>query len=158
MDARDGDRILGIVRKMIAAYQNVPGFYQTEHDGLENCSIVVQRMLSPTISGVAISGYVHKGYEQILIEYVLGHLSVLMDGKVTPMRSFFRKAAYYEQPGAPREWMPPFLVPSHSHLLDELIDHVIRLEAAYTGSIEIEWAMEGERLYLLQVRKEPTRG
>ena len=158
VDARDGDRILGIVRKMIAAYQNVPGFYQTEHDGLENCSIVVQRMLSPTISGVAISGYVHKGYEQILIEYVLGHLSVLMDGKVTPMRSFFRKAAYYEQPGAPREWMPPFLVPSHSHLLDELIDHVVRLEAAYTGSIEIEWAMDGEKLYLLQVRKEPTRG
>ena len=68
--------------------------------------------LSPRSPAWPSAGMSTRGTEQILIEYVLGHLSVLMDGKVTPMRSFFRKAAYYEQPGAPREWMPPsFLVP-----------------------------------------------
>ena len=143
---------------MIESYRHVPGFYQTEANGVENCSIIVQKMVAPTLSGVAISGYVHKGYEQILVEYVLGHLSGLMDGKVKPMRGFFRTADFYAGERAHHELMPPFLIPSDQPLVDRLIEQVIRLEAYYTGSIEIEWAIEGDRLYLLQVRKEPTRG
>ena len=154
----DMDRIVEILHAMIESYRHVPGFYQTEASGVENCSIIVQKMVAPTLSGVAISGYVHKGYEQILVEYVLGHLSGLMDGKVKPMRGFFRTADFYAGERAHHELMPPFLIPSDQPLVDRLIEQVIRLEAYYTGSIEIEWAIEGDRLYLLQVRKEPTRG
>lgn len=154
---KDIERIDKIIQKILKAYRDIPAFYETKYNGVSNCSIIVQKMIEPVVSGVAISGYISKGYEYILIEYVFGHLSVLMDGKVTPMRGFFRKADYY-QDNRVYDLQPPLMIPSCQKQIEKLIDYIVKLEKYYSGSIEIEWAIQNDHLYLLQVRKEPTRG
>ena len=80
-----------------------------------------------------------------------------MDGKVTPMRGFFRKADYYQE-NRVYDLQPPFMISSCQKQMEKLIDCIVKLEKYYSGSIEIEWDIQDDHLYLLQVRKEPTRG
>jgi phosphoenolpyruvate synthase/pyruvate phosphate dikinase len=53
-------------------------------------SVIVQEMISADTSGVILTSNAFNGYDYILLEYVVGDLCYLMQGDVTPLRSYIR--------------------------------------------------------------------
>jgi pyruvate,water dikinase len=112
-------------------------------------AVVVQRFIAPDFAGVAFSLNPMTGKdEEILVEMVRGVGETLVSGKVTPdrwvlSRSLFAPALLQregESTGMPDSWAP------------RLRDLVTKIQAAYKKPQDIEWAAQGDQLYVLQSR------
>ena len=102
--------------------------------------VVVQRFITPVLSGVAFVRHV-----SIELEWVEGHLESLADGKVSPKRAILSRLK--------GPWREADFTPSHrltAEMLWQFLQNVLRTFHYVPG--DVEWAWDGARLWLLQYR------
>lgn len=145
------------------------------HSSKEGMSlaVLVQEMIEADISGVGFSCHpVTGGNDVMVIESVVGLGEVLVQGTVTPWHYVVRKEGLSVEKTIPGD-QEKFL---HLSILEQKIYEndikypienkyemdavklkqvaglVLRVEAFYNKPVDIEWAYQGDTLYLLQAR------
>lgn len=112
--------------------------------GLESgaVAVIVQKMLQPVASGVSFSKHPVTGEEKVVVEAVRGIGEQLVGGFVTP-DTYVEGGEHY-------------LSGSEAILLQSQLQEVINLtrqvEGFYRYPVDVEWAYEDKKLYLLQAR------
>jgi len=102
--------------------------------------VVVQRFITPKVSGI---GFVR--YLSVELEWVEGHLESLADGQVSPERAIISRLG--------ESWSSDTFKPSHgltADLLWRFLQGVLRVFHYVPG--DVEWAWDGQQLWLLQYR------
>lgn len=128
----------------VAAYRGRRG-----SDEVSGPSVIVQRMLQPRASGVMFTADPRTGDRSaVVISAVVGLGDELMAGKVDGWTW-----------SAPKSGKAPVLVSKDGLLppigdgdIAMLLDMATRLEAESGSPQDVEWAIEGDELYLLQTR------
>ena len=112
--------------------------------GLESgaVAVIVQKMVQPVASGVAFSKHPVTGEEKVVVEAVRGIGEQLVGGFVTP-------DTYVEGGEQFLSGSEAILRPNE---LQSVIDLTRRAETFLGYPVDIEWAYESEKLYLLQAR------
>lgn len=107
--------------------------------------VAVQRMIHPTLSGVA---FVRPLSAQI--EWVEGHLEGLVDGTASPSQLLLsRMGGGWGAEPKPVKLSPDARSPSQTRLWDFLQAIVAAFHQAH---LDIEWAWDGEQFWMLQAR------
>ncbi|KAF1051083.1 MAG: hypothetical protein GAK43_02558 [Stenotrophomonas maltophilia] len=107
-------------------------------DGVEE--VVVQRFIEPTVSGIAFVRHL-----SVELEWLEGHLEALADGQASPHRAVLSRL------GEP--WASGRFEPLHGLSETKLWDFlqgVLRTFHYVPG--DVEWAWDGQQLWLLQYR------
>jgi pyruvate, water dikinase len=144
--------------------------YALEHglsDDQEGIAVVVQAMVNSDISGVLFTANPLTGdRQQMLIEAAYGLGELLVQGEITPEsitvdklgmvldRSPSRQQVKLSYKGGSNKRIaiaPPEQVVGDS-LLHELVAAAARVEEHYGAPQDIEWAVEGGKLYIVQSR------
>jgi pyruvate,water dikinase len=150
----------------VVAYKQERGF-----DPLEpKIAVIIQKQIASEVSGVAFSlNPVSNCYDECVINANFGLGETVVDGVVTPdqwivdkvtnsilERTLGKKrvAVYLKADGgtvsrAPESPKAPCLSDDQARAV---VDLTSRVEAEYGKPMDIEWAYEGEQLYLLQAR------
>ena len=144
---------------------------KNNHDPLDpKIAVIIQRQVVSDVSGVAFSlNPVNNSYDQCVINANFGLGETVVDGTVTPDEAIVDKvtktilkmasgkkdvAIYLKADGGTETKTPDSL--SEFCLSDNQILAVTKLtaqvEAEYGKPMDVEWAYEGEQLYLLQAR------
>ena len=133
-------------------------------------AVIIQKQIASEVSGVAFSlNPVNNCYDECVINANFGLGVTVVDGTITPDQSVVDKvtgvilekaagqkdvATYLKADGGTESKAPDS--PSDFCLSDEQVLAVTSLtakvEAEYGKPMDIEWAYEGEQLYLLQAR------
>ena len=150
----------------VVAYKQKRGF-----DPLDpKIAVVIQKQIASAVSGVAFSlNPVNNAYDQCVINANFGLGETVVDGTITPDQAVVDKvtntimektpgkkdvAIYLKADGGTESRQPGS--PFEFCLTDDQILAVTalttRIEAVYGKPMDIEWAYEGEQLYLLQAR------
>jgi len=113
--------------------------HQLESGGV---AVIVQEMVQSRVSGVAFSKHPVSGEEKVVVEAVRGFGEQLVGGEVTPDTYI--------------ECGERYLSGVAQILSDEELAEVMALtkqvQAFFGYPVDIEWAYEGKKLYLLQAR------
>jgi pimeloyl-ACP methyl ester carboxylesterase len=106
--------------------------------------VLIQKFIEPEVSGVAFVRNI-----SCEIEWVQGHLSGLVSGEVKPFRSVISKMKGEWERGWNKNMdEAPFTV-----MLDELVKFLKScIEKFHYQHSDIEWAWDGDKFYLLQIR------
>ncbi|MCQ9423965.1 alpha/beta hydrolase [Pseudomonas sp. LJDD11] len=102
--------------------------------------VVVQRFIKPVISGI---GFVR--HLAVELEWVEGHLESLADGQVSPQRATISRLG--------EAWSSGSFKPCHGltqTMLWDFLQGVLRVFHYVPG--DVEWAWDGQQLWLLQYR------
>lgn len=102
--------------------------------------VVVQRFIAPQVSGIAFVRHL-----AVEVEWVEGHLESLADGRATPRRATLSRL------GA--AWADGCFEPAHGlsqQVLWNFLQAVLRCFHYVHG--DVEWAWDGQQLWLLQYR------
>ncbi len=114
------------------------------NDGM---GIVIQTMLNPDFAGVAFSNNPLKQEQtdRIIFEFVEGLGIALVDGTRTPQSITWdiRKRNWLNAQGLPSGFTKPF---------KQLAEKIQDLDAEFKSPVDVEWAIEANRFWLLQVR------
>ncbi|MEE3927217.1 alpha/beta hydrolase [Pseudomonas viridiflava] len=119
--------------------QNVPARVAQLHaEGVEE--VVVQRFITPVLSGIAFVRHL-----SVELEWVEGHLESLADGQATPQRAIISRLG--------SSWSDNAFATSHGLtqvVLWDFLQNVLRVFHYVPG--DVEWAWDGQQLWLLQYR------
>lgn len=119
--------------------QNVPARVAQLHaEGVEE--VVVQRFVTPVLSGIAFVRHL-----SVELEWVEGHLESLADGQATPQRAIISRLG--------SSWSDNAFVTAHGLtqvVLWDFLQNVLRVFHYVPG--DVEWAWDGQQLWLLQYR------
>jgi pyruvate,water dikinase len=117
-------------------------------------ALIIQRMLKPSQSGVCFTANPVSGcLEEVVVEVVDGLAEGLVGGQVTPGRIIYRKFR------TPLDTEMPYELPRLSQVqLQTLTAAALSLERAFKAPQDIEFAFDGDTLYILQVRPITTSG
>ncbi len=107
---------------------------------------VVQVMLSPSAAGVLFTREPGSAADTLLLQAVRGSGEGLHRGAVPPVSIRLPRRPGEERGGAPPE------SPLPERLLPELAAMALKAEAAWGVPLDLEWAVDGGRLFLLQAR------
>lgn len=150
----------------VVAYKQQNGF-----DPLDpKIAVIIQSQIASEVSGVAFSlNPVNNAFDQCVINANFGLGETVVDGTITPDQAVVDKvtntimektpgkkdvAIYLKADGGTESRQPGS--PFEFCLTDDQILAVTalttRIEAVYGKPMDIEWAYEGEQLYLLQAR------
>lgn len=114
-------------------------------------NVVIQHMVKADYAGVAFSvSPIEKDKRIMLIELVKGTGDALVSGKVTPTTIRYNKLTRshrIEQTGA-----DPIDGGIITAILDELVPLLLTIEEAYGHPVDVEWAVDNEKVYILQAR------
>ncbi|MCZ6854252.1 MAG: PEP-utilizing enzyme [Gammaproteobacteria bacterium] len=112
----------------------------TANIGAESMGVVVQKLVSADFAGVAFSVDPTTQDSSTVVEGVPGNAARLVNGEVTPWRM--------------RASEPTARLPSgfDQTTLDEIYAGVQTLAEEFNHAVDVEWALQGNRLYWLQVR------
>jgi pyruvate, water dikinase len=146
-------------------YRKKKGF-----DGLVGIAAIVQKMINSDKSGVMFSKHPVKNTEEVLIESVFGQGEGIVSGKIKPdhhvvsrelnIKEEFisdKKLAIVRTSGGQTKTIQ--LTPEKSkqralktYEVKQLAEYAIKLENHYESPQDIEFAIEGEDIYILQTR------
>lgn len=132
--------------------------YASEFQGQQppmSVAVIVQRMLKPEIAGVAFSVHpVNEDRNQILIESVSGLGEALVSGQVTPDTHVIEKHS--------GRILDERKTDAAHHLsasqIDAIRTQVEGIEQHFDQPMDIEWAIEAGKLWILQARPITTLG
>jgi rifampicin phosphotransferase len=99
-------------------------------------AVIIQRMLRPDIAGVLFTRDPISGASSFIIEYVKGLGEVLVSGRKTPKRLVVADGENLDA----------------GHPLEKLVTIARQLEEGFGYPLDIEWALCGGVLYILQAR------
>lgn len=150
-------------------------FYRFEkglHGDPISVAVVVQKMVESEVSGIAFSVHpVTQDRDQMIIEAGLGLGEAIVSGSITPDSYVVEKSArnildknittqekgMYRGESGGAEWQDiPASEGEKPTLTDErvmeLSDLVMKIEKHYGFPVDVEWAIEGGKFYILQSR------
>jgi pyruvate,water dikinase len=122
--------------------------YRAEHAAPESVSmaVVVQRMVAAQVAGVGFSADPLTGAEVVVLEAARGLGEAVVSGRVTPDRWVIDPHGAILQASNPQS----------SVLSSSLLTHVVALVRAVAAKAkapqDVEWAWDGETLFVLQAR------
>ncbi len=128
-------------------------FYRSRKGSLEDLgmAVVVQRMVEPDKSGVLFTvDPVQRRRDQMIVEAVFGIGEQVVSGEVTPDHYVLSRAGEVKRDRLPNGGV---LEPDEVRHLAEL---GVELEQRFGGPQDVEWALAGGELYLLQSRPVTT--
>ena len=105
--------------------------------------VIVQEMVDARAAGVAFSRNPLTGLTDVVVESTTGSAEDLVAGRSTPQRWVWHWGEWIETPTDPDTPEP---------VLREVVTAVERVAAAFGTPVDIEWAWDGQKLWLLQVR------
>lgn len=106
-------------------------------------NVIVQQMVPAAHSGVAFSRNPLTGLTDIMVEATSGTSDDLVSGRTTPERWVWHWGDWTAVPGDPATPEP---------VVRRVVALVERAADAWGSPIDIEWAWDGERVWLLQIR------
>ena len=117
-------------------------------------SVIIQKQLSPDYAGVFFTHHPSEPREVCLMEAVCGLAEDMVSGKVIPACWEITPATLEKKLINPDPEKKACLMPEG--LIDELVKTSKRLEKEKGAPMDIEWAVEKNTLYLLQMRPVTT--
>ncbi len=117
---------------------------RTRHSG-GAIAVVVQAMVRPVCAGVAFSKNPVTGADEVIVEAVKGLGDVLMEGLANPERWSVSREGVAERLGGPDDVFP-------AGLPGRVADLCRRLAESWGTPQDVEWAFDGEHLFVLQAR------
>jgi phosphoenolpyruvate synthase/pyruvate phosphate dikinase len=118
---------------------------------VDSMAVIVQEMISPDYAGVAFSvDPVEKDERIALIEIVAGNGESLVSGKMTPSAVRLNKLTGMVR--TLRRGKQTIEESVLNEVATLLAPHLIAIEDYYGIPIDIEWAVKGKNVYLLQAR------
>jgi pyruvate,water dikinase len=106
-------------------------------------AVVVQEMVDAVASGIAFSRNPVTGLDEVVVEAIPGRGDALAADGVTPDRWIRRWGAFTEAPRDPRV---------EAELVEAVARETVRLAAADSRPIDVEWASDGTTTWWLQAR------
>jgi len=147
-------------------------FYRYEqnlHQQHISVAVVVQKMVESEVSGIAFSVHpVTQDYNQLIIEAGYGLGEAIVSGQITPDSYVVEKKAWeiidqniatqtkalYRSKNGGNEWKE--ISGSEQKLSDaqmiELSKLVVKIEQHYGFPVDVEWALEKKKFYIVQSR------
>ncbi len=106
--------------------------------------VIVQRMVHPQYAGVTFTmNPAGTSRKELVIEYVEGLGEQLVSGQKTPQRIVVDRTRFQPREGKDDPLLQAF---------PELPRYFHRIETAFDMYVDVEWAIENNRLYILQIR------
>lgn len=106
-------------------------------------AVLIQKMVSPRVSGVCFSRNPMTGANEVIIEAVSGSGEALTQEGCTPLRWVSRRGQWIHRP--------------EENLLDEsltreLINQTRRIARIHKADVDLEWVYDGDTIYWVQLR------
>ncbi len=137
-------RAIGEVRASVRGEAATAYAAETGVDpGAIRMGVIVQRMVTPVVSGVAFSKNPLSGLDEVVIEAVPGRGDALVQDGVTPDRWIHRWGDLTERPLHPR---------TGAALMEQVARETRRIAAAFGRPADLEWVHDGTTLHWVQVR------
>lgn len=174
LNTTDGTLLTNVKRCWASLFTPRAIFYRFEQglrDSHVSVAVVVQKMIESEVSGIAFSVHpVTEDPDQIIIEAGLGLGEAVVSGQITPDSYVVSKKdrhiidinvseqsrGIYRKSDGGNEWRDLGSDGAVQKLDDERIlelsDIVVAIEKHYGGPQDIEWALEGGKLYIVQSR------
>jgi pyruvate,water dikinase len=174
LHVRGAEAVAGRVRDCWASFFSERAlFYRGQKGSLDDLgmAVVVQRMVEADVAGVLFTcDPVHKRGDRMVVEAVLGLGEAVVSGSVTPDHyvvardGTVKKARVHRQPyaivavpaGGVAERELPEAEGGAQKVADELLARLARigddLERRLGGPQDIEWAVQGGEIFVLQAR------
>lgn len=149
VDAGNPDEIIELARSVYHSQQtdSIDKYGTAEGD----MSVIVQEMISAEVSGVVLTSNSFNGYDYLLFEYIVGDLSYLMQGELTPLSSYIRKVDIID--GIENYCaLPAIITEPLVGLFKSLAKTAVDLERLFSHRVQIEWGIRNETIYIFQVR------
>jgi phosphohistidine swiveling domain-containing protein len=105
--------------------------------------VIIQRMVTPVVSGVAFSRNPLTGLDEVVIEAIPGRGDALVQDGVTPDRWIHRWGDMTERPLEPR---------TDPATIEEVARETRRIAGAFGHPVDLEWVHDGTTIYWVQVR------
>jgi pyruvate,water dikinase len=147
LDVLGADAVARAVAEVRASARGEVAARYAEHAhvdaGTIRMGVVIQRMATPVVSGVAFSKNPLSGLDEVVIEAVPGRGDALVSDGVTPDRWIHRWGELTERPEAPR---------TDAALMDRIARETRRIAAAFGRPVDLEWVWDGTDVAWVQVR------
>jgi pyruvate,water dikinase len=108
-------------------------------------AVIVQEMVKPVISGVALSRNPVTGGDDIVVEAVKGEGTQLVQSGATPLRWVNNKGYWVEKANGEETGVP-------LSLIEEVISGTRVIAQKLRHGVDLEWVYNGQDLYWVQVR------
>ena len=105
--------------------------------------VIVQEMVAAVVSGVAFSRNPLTGLTDVVVEATAGTAEGLVAGRTTPQRWVWHWGEWTERPDQSD---------TPVDVMTQLVAMVERAADEFGAPVDVEWAWDGERLWLLQMR------
>jgi phosphoenolpyruvate synthase/pyruvate phosphate dikinase len=150
VDASDSDKILECIKSV---YNSINSESIDSYVNLQKGKmfVIIQEMISADFSGVMLTSVPHDGYDYMLIEYTVGDLCYLMQGEITPLTSYIKKADIIKNNQNYCAY-PSILTDTLTELFYTLAKNAILLEVQFSHRLEIEWGIKDGVIYIYQAR------
>lgn len=107
-------------------------------------AVLIQEMVPPVYSGVALSRNPLTGADEIVVEAISGQGDRLLQGGITPFR-WVNKWGYWLE--KPTEMRIPLT------LIKQIVEETRQIEKSLGYPIDLEWVYDGDQLFWVQVRE-----
>lgn len=141
------DSVLDAVQEVwkAAGEDNVRSYQQRsqQEESSLRMAVIIQRMVSPVISGVSFSVNPITSLDEIVVEAVFGSGELLVQEGVTPLRWVSKWGNWIEKPNdneAPIE------------VIQQVVEGTQKIARATKLHVDLEWVYDGEQIYWLQMR------
>ncbi|MFM8426373.1 MAG: PEP/pyruvate-binding domain-containing protein, partial [Chloroflexota bacterium] len=98
-------------------------------------AVLVQKMVTPQISGVVFSKNPITGLDEVVIEAVHGLGEALMQDGITPARWIYRWGQFTTKPETEAEF---------EDVIREIANEARRIQKLYGSPVDLEWAYDGK--------------
>ncbi|MFF8292641.1 PEP/pyruvate-binding domain-containing protein [Streptomyces sp. NPDC016309] len=146
LGVRGADAVVDAVERCWRSHYEAPAVAARIRAGdfspVPRLAVIVQRLVRPTLAGVAFTGLDGADDDRVTIEYVEGLADELVAGVADPERT--DSAALAGGPAAPDD-------PAHG-VLTEVVGMVRRLRESRGHDVDVEWAADADGVHLVQVR------
>jgi phosphohistidine swiveling domain-containing protein len=147
------ENVLAAVKKCWASLFNARAIHYREKNNFKHdqafLSVVVQKMVNAEKAGVMFTtNPINKSREEMIIEACFGLGEKLVSGEITPDSFIIDK----KQETAKQEFLNFEKKTLDAKELKELIRIGKQIESHYKKPMDIEWAIENNKVYILQAR------
>ncbi|MBN1388375.1 MAG: hypothetical protein JW965_08020 [Bacteroidales bacterium] len=138
-----------LIEKICSVWDSASKGERTDYQGKAGveslnvkCAVILQKMISPVLSGVSFSKNPVTGNNEVVIEAVRGSGEDLMQRGMAPMRWRIRKDVVLEGDNKFE----------YINLVKNVARSTLKLKRIYGRNVDIEWVFDGKDLYYLQLR------
>ncbi|MGD8622485.1 MAG: PEP/pyruvate-binding domain-containing protein, partial [Anaerolineales bacterium] len=144
---KGADEIADAVREVFdsAGASNVDSYREHMADIGQDLgmAVLIQEMVAPVMSGVAVSRNPLTGLNEIMVEAVRGSGEALVQDGQTPDHWVYKWGRFIQTPRhpiLPDEWV------------EQIVQETQKLGNAFGSPVDLEWVFDGQDIYWVQVR------